>query len=105
MFHDAMPVDWIASGETTVVQVDGFPVAVANIDGEFFAFQSLCPHQGTTLGGRPLDDTCIITCPQHSSQYDVTTGRCVTPSQGDGFNQDLMTFPIRVVDDVVQIDI
>jgi 3-phenylpropionate/trans-cinnamate dioxygenase ferredoxin subunit len=105
MFHDAMPVDWIAPGETAVVQVDGFPVAVANVAGEFFAFQSLCPHQGTTLGGRPLDARCIITCPQHSSQYDVTTGECVTPSSLDGFDQDLMTFPTRVVDDVVQIEI
>jgi 3-phenylpropionate/trans-cinnamate dioxygenase ferredoxin component len=105
MFHDAMPIDWIAPGDTTVVSVDGFPVAVANVAGTFYAFQSLCPHQGTTLAGRPLDDGCIIVCPQHSSRYDVTTGECVAPSVPDGFNQDLMTFPVRVVDDVVQIDV
>ena len=29
MFHDAMPDDWIKPGETAVVDVDGFPVAVA----------------------------------------------------------------------------
>jgi 3-phenylpropionate/trans-cinnamate dioxygenase ferredoxin subunit len=104
-FHDAMPDDWIKPGETTVVEVDGFPVAVANVGGEFFAFQSLCPHQGTTLGGRPLQEGCIIQCPQHSSRYDVTTGTCVAPSEGDGFNQDLMTFPTRIVDGVVQVDV
>ena len=100
-----MPTDWIEPGATTIVQVDGFPVAVANVDGRFYAFQSLCPHQGTSLGGRPLQDGCVIECPQHSSRYDVTTGECVAPSSLDGFNQDLMTFPTRVVDDVVQVDV
>src|SRR4051794_40617736 len=105
MYHDALPTDWIQPGETTIVQVDGFPVAVANVDGTYFAFQNLCPHQGTTLGGRPLQERCIIECPQHSSRYDVTTGSCVAPSSPDGFDQDLITFPTRIVDDVVQIDV
>jgi 3-phenylpropionate/trans-cinnamate dioxygenase ferredoxin subunit len=102
-FFDALPVDYIQPGESTVVSVDGFPVAVANVGGEFFAFQSLCPHQGTTLGGRALDD-CFITCPQHSSRYDVRTGNCVAPA-ADGFSQDLMTFATRVLDDVVQVQL
>lgn len=104
-FHEAMPEDWIGPGESATVSVDGFPVAVANVGGEFFAFQNLCPHQGTTLGGRPLDQDCYITCPQHSSRYDVRSGACVQPSTLDGFNQDLMTFETRVVDGVVQVSL
>src|SRR5437016_1033394 len=104
-FYDAIPDDYIAPGETVTVSVDGFPVAIANVDGEFFAFQNLCPHQGTTLGGRPLVDGCEIVCPQHSSRYDVRTGQCLRPSEGDGFAQDLMTFPTRVVEGAVQVQI
>lgn len=103
-YYDAIPTDYIEPGETTTVQVDGFPIAIANVDGEYFAFQNLCPHQGATLGGRPLHDGCRITCPQHSSEYDVRSGRCLVPAESDGFNQDLMVFPTRVVDDVVQVD-
>ena len=103
-FHDAIPVDYLAPGETTVVSVDGFPVALANVANEYFSFQSLCPHQGTTLGGKSLDDGHYITCPQHSSRYDVRSGKCVEPAT-DGFHQDLMTFPTRVVDDVVQVQV
>ena len=102
-FYDAIPVDYIGPGESTVVSVDGFPVAVANVAGQYYAFQSLCPHQGTTLGGRPVVD-CYITCSQHSSRYDVRTGACVVPAS-DGFNQDLMTFRTRVVDEVVQVEV
>lgn len=104
-FHDAVPIDWVEPGCTASVAVDGFPVAIANMDGTFYAFQNLCPHQGTTLGGRPLVDGCHIVCSQHSSMYDVTTGRCVQPSTLDGFNQDLMTFETRVVDGVVQVKV
>jgi 3-phenylpropionate/trans-cinnamate dioxygenase ferredoxin subunit len=101
-FFDALPDDWLAPGETAAVSVDEWPVGIANIDGEFFAFQNLCPHQGTGLGGRPVSEDCIITCPNHASKYDVRTGKCVEPAP-DGFDQDLMTFPTRVVDGVVQV--
>jgi 3-phenylpropionate/trans-cinnamate dioxygenase ferredoxin subunit len=103
-FYDALPTDYIAPGETTAVSVDGFPVAIANVEGDYFAFQNLCPHQGTSLGGRPLEEGCYITCVQHSSRYDVRTGTCVQPA-ADGFHQDLMTFSTRVVEDVVQVEL
>lgn len=104
-FHDAIPVDYLEPGDTSTVAVDGFPVAIANVGGNFFAFQNLCPHQGTTLGGRPIVEECHIVCSQHSSKYDVTTGRCIEPASIDGFNQDLMIFETRVVDGVVQVRI
>lgn len=102
-FYDAIPVDYIAPGESITVQVDGFPVAIANVDGSYHAFQNLCPHQGTTLGGRPVKD-CLITCYQHDSQYNVVTGECVKPAP-DGFAQELMLFETRIVDDVVQVQV
>jgi 3-phenylpropionate/trans-cinnamate dioxygenase ferredoxin subunit len=104
-FYDALPDDHLEPGSTMTVSVDGMPVAIANVDGEHFAFQNLCPHQGTSLGGRPLEDGCIVTCPQHSSRYDVRTGTCVQPDTLDGFDQDLRVFPVRVVDGVVQVSI
>jgi 3-phenylpropionate/trans-cinnamate dioxygenase ferredoxin subunit len=104
-YFDAIPADFLDPGTTAAVEVDGFPVAVANVDGEYFAFQNLCPHQGTRLGGRKLEDGVYITCPMHASRYDVRSGACVRPSSEDGFNQDLMVFPTRVKDEVVQVQI
>ena len=103
-FHDALPSDYLSPGESMSVEVDGFPIAIANVDGEHYAFQNMCPHQATSLGGRPVED-CIITCSQHSSQYNVTTGECVRPSEGDGHRQDLMTFDVEIVDDVVRVKV
>lgn len=103
-FHDALPTDWLSPGETTTVEVAGRPVALANVDGEYWAFSHECPHQSTPLGGRPLMRGRLIQCPEHGSTFDVPSGECVLPSQ-DGWTGVLPTFPTRVVDDVVQVAI
>ena len=101
-FHDALPTDWIAPGETTTVDVDGTPVAVANVEGEYYAFSNECPHQATPLGGTPLMRTCLLQCPEHGSVFDVRTGQCVLPSD-DGWSGPMTMYTTRVEEDVVQV--
>jgi 3-phenylpropionate/trans-cinnamate dioxygenase ferredoxin component len=101
-FFDALPTDWLADGDSQTVEVDGFPVAVANVDGEYFAYQHICPHEGTAIGGRKLEEGCIVSCPMHGSRYNVRTGECIKPAS-DGFAQGLRTYQTRIVEEVVQI--
>jgi 3-phenylpropionate/trans-cinnamate dioxygenase ferredoxin subunit len=103
-FIDAVPTDYLEPGETATVSVDGVPVTVANADGTWCAFESTCPHQATPLGGIPLLRKVLLQCPEHGSMFDVTTGRCVLPSQ-EGWSGPLRTYPTRVVDDVVQVSL
>ena len=49
-------------------------VALANVAGELFAIDGLCPHQGGPLGTGTLCGA-ILTCPWHGWQFDVTSGR------------------------------
>jgi nitrite reductase (NADH) small subunit len=49
-------------------------VALFNVDGEFFALDGVCPHQGGPLGKGVLSG-CIVTCPWHGWQFDVRTGQ------------------------------
>jgi 3-phenylpropionate/trans-cinnamate dioxygenase ferredoxin component len=83
-FHDAAPTDWVAPGETATVEVGGLPVTLANVGGDYFAFPSQCPHQGTDLGGLTLLRGRLLRCPEHGSTFDVTTGQCVLASD-DGW--------------------
>jgi len=101
-FHQAAPTDWLAPGETATVEVDGRPVVLANVDGEFCAIAHECPHQGTPLGGVPLFRSRLIRCPEHGTVFDVTTGQCVLASQ-DGWTGEIRTYPTRVVDEVVEV--
>jgi nitrite reductase (NADH) small subunit len=49
-------------------------VALYNVDGEFFALDGVCPHQGGPLGRGCLSGA-IVTCPWHGWQFDVRTGQ------------------------------
>lgn len=66
-------VDEFPEGQGRVVQVEGRPVAVFNVDGELFALDNTCKHKGGPLGeGTVRDGT--VTCPWHGWQYDVSSG-------------------------------
>ena len=63
-------------------QVSGEAVALANVDGKFFAINNTCLHRGGPLGEGSLQDK-IVTCPWHGWEYDVTTGKLLqNPSMG-----------------------
>jgi nitrite reductase (NADH) small subunit len=49
-------------------------VALFNVGGTFHALDGICPHQGGPLGKGALTG-CIVTCPWHGFQFDVTTGQ------------------------------
>lgn len=50
-------------------------VALACVDGEYFALDGVCPHQGGPLGQGELTGG-VVTCPWHGWQFDVRTGQC-----------------------------
>ncbi len=49
-------------------------VALFNVEGNFFALDGVCPHQGGPLGEGDMTG-CIVTCPWHGWQFDVRTGQ------------------------------
>ncbi len=49
-------------------------VALYNVEGEFHVLDGICPHQGGPLGKGILAG-CVVTCPWHGWQFDVTTGQ------------------------------
>jgi nitrite reductase (NADH) small subunit len=74
-------------------------VALFNVGGAFYALDGICPHQGGPLGKGSLSG-CIVTCPWHGFQFDVTTGQHQT-------SQSLvhLRFPVKVEADAVWVDI
>lgn len=54
--------------------VSGQMVALANADGQYYAMDGLCPHQGGPLGKGVLCGT-ILTCPWHGWQFNVVDGK------------------------------
>lgn len=60
------------------VQVAGEDVLVANVGGKIYAITATCTHRGGPLDEGELDGTVVI-CPWHGGQFDVTTGKVVSP--------------------------
>ncbi|HWB53321.1 MAG TPA: DUF2231 domain-containing protein [Tepidisphaeraceae bacterium] len=59
--------------QTLRVDIDGTIVAVARVDGQYYAFQEFCTHR---FG--PLSEGCFkdgqVMCPWHRSKFDMRTG-------------------------------
>ena len=68
----------VPQGEMKVVEVDGKPVVLANVDGQIYAFGGECTHRGGPLGEGDLDgDT--VTCPWHAGEFNVKSGEVLGP--------------------------
>jgi nitrite reductase/ring-hydroxylating ferredoxin subunit len=74
-------------------------IALFNVGGTFFALDGVCPHQGGPLGQGMLEG-CVVTCPWHGWQFDVTTGR-------HQFNAQVVQprFDVRVEDDWILVNL
>ncbi|HEY2760088.1 MAG TPA: Rieske 2Fe-2S domain-containing protein [Pirellulales bacterium] len=61
-------------GKSLEVIIGERVVALFNMNGEFFALDGVCPHQGGPLSEGEISG-CIVTCPWHGWQFDVRTGQ------------------------------
>lgn len=85
-------------GSSLEVVADARIVALFNVDGSFYALDGVCPHQGGPLGKGELGG-CVVTCPWHGWQFDVTTGcNQLRPTMIQ------QPFPVRVEGDIVLVD-
>jgi 3-phenylpropionate/trans-cinnamate dioxygenase ferredoxin subunit len=69
--------DEIPPGQKKIVEVDGVLVVLVNLDGEFYAIEDVCTHDGGPLGEGELEGHELI-CPRHGARFDVRTGDALT---------------------------
>ena len=67
------PLAELPPGTVTAADIDGMGVCVANVHGEVFAVQDLCPHLFANLSAGELRGASIV-CPWHNSEFDMRTG-------------------------------
>ncbi len=60
-------------GQVRRVEVDGKPVALCNLEGEYYALGDVCTHEQASLSeGEVWED--VLTCPKHGAEFDIRTG-------------------------------
>jgi 3-phenylpropionate/trans-cinnamate dioxygenase ferredoxin subunit len=72
-FHKIATDSEVAPGEAKQYTVEGRPVALCNVDGEFHAFEDICTHQFTHLTDGEFEGR-EIKCPLHGAKFDVESG-------------------------------
>ena len=75
---DAGPTSTFPDGEARSIAVGRRMVAVVRNDGEFFAIEDICTHDGAELTGGAVEGTEII-CPRHGARFCLRTGAALTP--------------------------
>lgn len=95
---DVAPAVSLAEGEHVVVDLDGVAVAVFNLDGQYYAIEDACTHDGAEIASGRLDGWEII-CPRHGARFCVKTGKVL---KGPAY-EDLACFPVRVEDGMIQV--
>ena len=88
----------VGIGEHLVYSTDVGPIIVVNLDGEFYALDDVCTHDGGTLSDGWLDKNDLV-CPRHGAHFCVKTGEAVTPPAYEPVN----SYPVRIVEGKIQV--
>jgi len=92
----------VAEGEIKKAALpDGSHVALYRVDGEIYATADMCTHGEASLSEEGILTGKIVECSFHFGTFDVTTGEptgmpCEIP---------LKTYPVRVIDEQVYIEV
>lgn len=80
----------IPTGAGKIIETDGKTIAIFNNNGEFYATDNTCPHQGGPLGDGICEEN-TVTCPWHGWQFNVATGENVFDP-----GMKLATYPLNI---------
>jgi 3-phenylpropionate/trans-cinnamate dioxygenase ferredoxin subunit len=72
----------MSPGAMKLVRASGKDLLIANIEGNFYAMDNWCTHEQGNLSEGQLKKN-VITCPDHESQFDATTGRVLLGPDGE----------------------
>lgn len=95
---DVIAENALANGENIIVDVDGTDVAVFKLDGQFYAIEDVCTHDGAEIASGQLEGDEII-CPRHGARFCLKTGAVKAAPAYEAIS----CFPIRIENGRVQV--
>jgi len=95
---DVAAPEEIEPGRCAVIDIDGTPVAVFNLDGEFLAVEDECSHECYPLSDGEVEADTVI-CAQHGAQFSLRTGEALSAPA----IEPVATFAVRVENGRVQV--
>ena len=76
-FQPVCRVSDIADPGQQIFEIEGRFVAVFHVEGNFYALDDCCTHDGGPLGEGELEGFEVI-CPRHGARFDIRNGEALT---------------------------
>ena len=76
-FIEIAKVEEIPEGQMKLFTIGDKNILIVNFEGIYYAINGRCTHMGEDLSKGKLEGKVVI-CPRHGSQFDVTTGTCIS---------------------------
>jgi 3-phenylpropionate/trans-cinnamate dioxygenase ferredoxin subunit len=77
------PESDIQPGQSACVVVDDIPIAIFNVNGEYYAIGDTCTHEDFSLSEGEVFDDATVECALHGSRFDLRTGEALSlPATG-----------------------
>ena len=83
-------------GEFKIVWDGDTAIAVFNIDGQLYAVEDICTHDGGELAGGDVIGV-EVECPRHGARFDLRTGAVTCPPA----YTPIACFPVQERDDAI----
>ncbi|WP_095053626.1 Rieske 2Fe-2S domain-containing protein [Pseudomonas sp. Irchel s3b2] len=80
------------AGGRALFEFDGKSLALFNVEGDLFAIDDSCPHQGASLCGGRLEGR-VIQCCAHGLRFDLRSGYLLNSTQLKVAN-----YPVEIID-------
>lgn len=94
----------VRDGNIYPAQAADLAIILVRLGDELFAYQAACPHEGTSLAEGEIDlEEGVMICQRHLWEFEIRTGLHLSTISLPDTN--LTTWPLRVVDGQVEIDL
>lgn len=94
-------IDEIRPGGVKAIDVRGTRIAVANVDGTYYAFDDTCTHEQCSLAEGEMLTGTTVTCFCHGSEFDVRSGQVLAPPA----IEPVKVYRTRIAGDALQIEV
>jgi len=84
----------LEEGKLLKVDINDKSLVLTSIEGNYYAMDSVCSHEGGPLEEGTLEDYTLI-CPWHQGKFDIRTAKALAETD---WVTDLKSYPV-IVDD------
>lgn len=71
-------VDEVPVNGSKLVEIDFVRIALFNLNGEFYAIEDVCTHDGGPLVEGEIVNGHEVKCPRHGARFDIRTGEALS---------------------------